>query len=581
MLANFKNLKKVKLQTIIFAIFSILLGFAIIITGLSSYHVFESKMVEQLAKSRVDLLAQVSAQLNALERVIISYSDLFYYNEPIKSKISKTSIDNTTITNELNSLNDQYSKAMVTNGVSLYYTIFTYDGFTYNSQLPQKKIDVKEYIPIFWKYDASKLKGSMLWLPTYKDIWDVNSQNNYVLSCARPLYDDEGNAKGFFLVNTPEEAVRNIYAQSLNQNNSISVVSSEGQIISHRDKNMVGFYFYRMDRLGQIFADNEYAITEKNGEKYLFSRYYNKDLGWYIFEEIPMKQVLMPLKGVKILLLFSYTLMLVVVFVLSYFLSKWLASPLKSLCTRLKMVAYRDDKISFDINGWSEIQEICDECTSMNNRIYQLIENVKDRESKIRESELEFLLLQINPHFIHNTLFSLKCLISMGKSREAENMLTDFSSLLASTFRSNDQLITIEQELSILNKYVEVQKYRYGNKFTLNVICSRLLVHCKVPKLLMQPIIENSIFHGIEPCNRPGYITVKISRSDDNIILIISDNGIGFEQTDEPLKQITNNIGIENVQNRIKLLFGSKYGLHIESKVNVGTNVCITLPYLD
>ena len=217
----------------------------------------------------------------------------------------------------------------------------------------------------------------------------------------------------------------------------------------------------------------------------------------------------------------------------------------------------------------------------MNNRIYQLIENVKDRESKIRKSELEFLLLQINPHFIHNTLFSLKCLIAMGKNHEAENMLTDFSSLLASTFRSHDQLITIEQELNILNKYVEVQKYRYGNKFTLNVICNHDLIHCKVPKLLMQPIIENSIFHGIEPCNKPGYITVKISRSEDDLVLVISDNGIGFNKTDEPIKQITNSIGIENVHNRIKLLFGSKYGLHIESKVNIGTNVCITLPYLD
>lgn len=581
MLAYYKNLKNVKLQTIIFVFFSVLLGFAIIVNGLSSYNVFKSKMVEQLAKSRIDLLAQVSGQLNTLERVIISYSDLFYYNEPIQTKLGKTPLNDTEITKELNMLNSQYSKALVTNGVPIYYTIFTYDGYSYDSKFPDEKIDIEKYIPIFWKYDVANMKDSMIWLPTYTDIWASDRGQNYVFSLARPLYDETRKVKGFFLVNIPEEAVRNTYADSLNQNNSISIVSSEGQIISHRDKDMVGFYFYRMDRLGQIFQNNDYAITEKSGEKYLFSRYYNKDFGWYIFEEIPMKRVLAPLVSIEILLLFLYTLMLIIVFIISFFLSKWLASPLKSLCARLNMVASMDNKISFDMDGWSEIQEICDECTSMNNRIYQLIENVKDRESKIRESELEFLLLQINPHFIHNTLFSLKCLISLGKTSEAENMLTDFSSLLASIFRSNDQLITIEQELGILYKYVEVQKYRYGNKFTLNVVCSNLLMHCKVPKLLMQPIIENSIFHGIEPSNKPGKITVDITRSSEDIVFIISDNGIGFEQKEEPMKQITDNIGIENVQNRIKLLFGSEYGLWIESKINEGTRVFITLPYLD
>ncbi|HHX22679.1 MAG TPA: sensor histidine kinase [Thermoanaerobacterales bacterium] len=576
-----------KLKHLIFFSLAAIIVLSTSVMGLFINYIFRDSMTEQLAKSRLDVLAQISGRLNALHHIVVSFSDLYYFNDRIwvelKTGEQLEKEQENVIKAEFDELNKNYSKALITNGTDLSYAIITQSGYCYNPNYPDLRIDIEKYYDELWRYDFLKDYAGVVWLPTYEDIWaEQVGKNQYILSLARTITNGLGDIVGYFLVNIDENEVFLSYRDSLNDENSIYIVNADGRIVSHSDRNMIGFYFYRMDRFSDMFNDEDYAIIEKSGADYLFSRYYNEEMGWTIVEEIPMAKIMLPIKRIQNYIIWLCIGVIFLSALITYYIARRLTNPLSRLCNELKKIASSDQKVDFKISGWHEIGQICEECEYMNTRIDKLLKDVKETEVKKRKSELDFLYAQINPHFMHNTLFSLKCLIAMDRNKEAEEMVNEFSSLIQAVLQSSDELIPIREELFILNKYIIVQKYRYGNKFETLVNCKDEYLDCKVPRLILQPIIENSIFHGIEPSKEFGKILIGINRHGKNLVVEISDNGVGFDK--EELKKTDENtnksIGISNVHHRIQLLFGDEYGLNIKSEVGKGTSTTLVLPYI-
>ncbi len=197
---------------------------------------------------------------------------------------------------------------------------------------------------------------------------------------------------------------------------------------------------------------------------------------------------------------------------------------------------------------------------------------------------------QINPHFLYNTLNSIKWMATIQNVSGIPEMITSLARLLRNIAKGTSELITIKEELDLLNDYITIQQYRYGGTITVNYnVMSDDLYECNIIKFTLQPIVENAIFHGIEPKSVEGIIDINIKKLKHNKIGIeVIDNGIGIsEDKIEKLlssKETTskgsfNNIGISNVNERIKLTFGDEYGLNIKSKLNEYTSIIITIPY--
>ena len=217
----------------------------------------------------------------------------------------------------------------------------------------------------------------------------------------------------------------------------------------------------------------------------------------------------------------------------------------------------------------------------LNKYIHELVKVQKEK----RAAEIHALQMQINPHYIFNTLSSIKWLIWQGNNDKSISALDSFINLLRNTISKTDEFITIEDEIENIKNYVFINNIRYGDRIKVEYFIMPDCNDYLVPKLILQPFIENSFFHGF-PSDEEGKIQVFIKEQGENIKIEVYDNGVGIEEeTLEKVKEKkeTKNdhfsgIGVNNVDSRIKLIYGNEYGIEIKSKLNKGTTVTILLP---
>lgn len=200
---------------------------------------------------------------------------------------------------------------------------------------------------------------------------------------------------------------------------------------------------------------------------------------------------------------------------------------------------------------------------------------------------MNFLRAQINPHFLYNTLFSIRCAVEVGKNSQAAQMLGAFIDLLRSTLSVKDNTVPLRDELLTTRKYLVVQKLRYGEKVHYEVEMQSGTELCMVPPLILQPLVENAIFHGLEAKSQGGTVVIESALQGENLLLTITDDGAGMDE--ETLNQARANceqnvvkdahsIGMSNVHNRIRLNYGDGYGLTLESSKGIGTTITLLMP---
>ena len=247
----------------------------------------------------------------------------------------------------------------------------------------------------------------------------------------------------------------------------------------------------------------------------------------------------------------------------------------------------------------SEIAELSDSFGHMSRKIKELMEQIKRDETALRRTELRALQAQINPHFLYNTLEGIRAEALIAGVDSIAEMTEALATYFRYTISQVNNLVTLEEELANVENYYYIQQFRFGSKLDLRIRydCEdeEEALMCQLPKLTLQPIVENSIYHGLERKIGTGHLDIKVTVTDSHLIIMISDDGVGIEKgqvkvMNEQLRALRleeeNNgetgkkggIAVKNVNNRIKLLFGEEYGIYIYSQPDVGTDVEITLP---
>lgn len=580
--------KSMTLRTILTLSLTGFVAGTIILLAAFSYTIFSRIMTEQIAKSRVDVLAQISERISSVSNSISVLSNFYYFNLP--SSVSLYSDEplalpeQEQILDSLARLDEISSKTVEAAAIDFHYVMLLNNGFTYASDGNPEAYTLQKYRKKLWYSDIVSARGKPVWISTYKNF---AGDDSYVFSIARSIVDAQtGEHEGIFIANVGEITVSRTY-ENLISDNAIYVVDQNGSIISHSNKDMLAIHFYDMEKFAEIYDDANFKIIKKSDRKFLFSKHHNSEMNWLVVEEIPLNLLLRPLGSVRSGLL----LIGAAVFALCSLLIGWLSAktvrPLAQLCGEFELVGQNDDIVVFDATGWREIDRICEEGNYMSGRIRSLLNDVKKQEKQKRRAEIAFMQAQMNPHFVYNTLFSIKCLVDMGDREKALEIIDAFTALLKNILSNKHEYISVSEELGILGNYVTLQKCRYGDIFDFTADCPDNCAPLQILPMIIQPLIENAIFHGLNGKNGRGRILLAFRLEDDFLKITVEDNGLGMSRDTlngiwngqrVPGKENSNMIGVRNIADRLRLCYSDKGDITIESEPEHGTRVTIHLP---
>ena len=284
------------------------------------------------------------------------------------------------------------------------------------------------------------------------------------------------------------------------------------------------------------------------------------------------------------ILLPTAALILAAMLMIGIILSHLLSRPIHALAGAMEQFERDADHFTYkSVGGAQEVRMLSDSFDHMVSQIQQLMENAREEEINLRKTELRALQAQINPHFLYNTLDSISWMCEQGKNTEAVHMVNALATLFRISISRGHELIPIRNELQHAESYLKIQSFRYKNQFTYSFEADEACLDYLCNKITLQPIIENAIYHGINGLVDEGNILVTVKSDGGDIIFTVEDNGMGMDE--EQIKAIMSKersdqagIGIKNVNDRLKIYFGSIYGIQIHSVPDEGTKVYIRMP---
>ncbi|WP_277678149.1 sensor histidine kinase [Gracilibacillus dipsosauri] len=398
-----------------------------------------------------------------------------------------------------------------------------------------------------------------------------------------------GKIYGYQYVSIREKDLRSFYEGYTSEGNNVLLINSSGQIISSNFHQKIGEKEPKLLQTAKNIENQgiEYLNVNIFNEDYLMLAEYLPTLDMYIVNLVDKDKVQSNLVDTNEIILISILIVLIAVFIVFLILRKMTVSISKLVNQISDMARYQFTKPLEETGGY-EAKKIANSFNYMLNELHDYVEILLRTQEKQRKAELEALQHQINPHFIYNTLASIKFMIKQGKKETAFNTIDAFISLIQNALGDVDELITVEQELGNLKNYVLINHARYGDRIKVNYLVSPDCLHFQLPKLVIQPFIENAFFHAFTK-KKHGYIQILMAQRENSLVCEIVDNGDGIneEKIDRKAigmkgkRQLFSGIGVRNVHERIQLLYGKNYGVNITSELNKGTKVVITLPIIE
>ena len=292
---------------------------------------------------------------------------------------------------------------------------------------------------------------------------------------------------------------------------------------------------------------------------------------------------------VKYLLIAFGTIFLLLLF-LSYFIPLSITRPILCLEKVTKQVAEGDLSVRSDVENGVEVRALSDSLNAMIDKINDLLEQVTTEQVRLRKAEFELLQAQINPHLLYNTLDTIIWLAEAGEQKKVVSMVGSLSDFFRSTLNRGKDIVTLKDELQHVRSYLEIQQVRYQDILQYEIEVPEEMYACRLPKITIQPLVENALYHGIKNKRGVGRIRITCCRTENGCKLRVVDNGIGI--TRERLAQVQDGIlnkvltgkdiyGLYNVNERIRLNFGETYGISIKSEYGEGTVVSVLVPYVE
>lgn len=393
------------------------------------------------------------------------------------------------------------------------------------------------------------------------------------------LYEAK-DINGIILYSIKSNFFKDILGQlKIYDNSEFYILTEKGERLEIMD------YEYRQELPEQavrsIISSPENKIILTSGQQYIYAVPI-ENTGWKLVLRVPEKDVMKN----AVLMWKNYvviaTISVVILCLLITVVTKHISTPLLTLAGKIVEMKNKNLQAEFDVDGCREIDILNRELHRMHDYSVELMEEIKQERDLKRKAELTMLQEQIKPHFLYNSLYSIQQLCEIGENDQAARMIGALSSFYRLGISGGNDIITIEEELKHVDNYLQIQKMRYSDRFDYIIDCDPVIYPFEIPKLVLQPLVENAIYHGIKQSEKKGFVSITGDLDGEDIILEVHDDGVGMgEQELEQLRKVlanqdkTDSIGLKNVNYRIKNCYGEGYGIRISSEKEIDT--CIRL----
>jgi len=309
---------------------------------------------------------------------------------------------------------------------------------------------------------------------------------------------------------------------------------------------------------------------------------------WYLCTSVEKAELYKDTRILNESLISMWILLLFVAISVSYFVSNAATKRIAVLSSAMENVRKGNMETKITLPGNDELSNLADDFNAMVVDIKELMNQSYEHQKEKRQRELQVLQSQINPHFLYNTLDTLQWKALEYGAHEMADLIMSLSSFFRISLSKGREFITLEKELEHVKSYLSIQQHRYRDILNYEISCDKGLYKLCLPKILIQPLVENAIYHGIKPSLKRGNISINIFEEHDNLNIVVEDDGVGIPE--EKLTNIRDNLhrhltssnyGLYNVSQRIYLHYGDKYGLNIESRESAGTKITVSLPKIE
>lgn len=332
-----------------------------------------------------------------------------------------------------------------------------------------------------------------------------------------------------------------------------------------------------------------YTISELNGRRYFVTYVKTPFANWTYWHFIPFDAVFSSITKVKYSIIAAFIVLLLAVIATVVHFTRKITTPIEELVKTMRHIQKGDFAIAETLppppRHQDEIGMLHRDFTFMVQRINELIKENYEKQLLVKETEFKALQAQINPHFLYNTLESVNWLAKTNKQTQISQMVESLAYLLRNSVNVKDDIVTIRHEIDLVSHYVTIQKYRFEERLDFHIEVEEEVYDCRIPKLTIQPLIENAIHYALEKIIEPCTITIKAYHQNGAVFVTVEDNGPGMDaQFINKLRRGEvqtrgTGIGLKNIDERTKLFFGEQYGLSIHSVQGSGTAVTVFLPY--
>lgn len=534
---------------------------------------YSDDLLQSAIKDRQNLLTAINRSLSLQFDITKELSMMIYYDKSVKEYIDNgdySSIPNN-VKESLESITNSYLS------VDSILLCFKDNVYTYG-----KTFTNLNEIRLKYEGDIIKRKGKSIWLPTtIMQGAFARKPKDYILS--RAVNSKDGMVAIMYMFFSSDSLQKIIANPLLNKGgSSFYLLSSEGQVVVSKSEKEIGKKV-NIKLPKENFDGNEghFFIKDDSGSERLISYAKMTDPHWISVIIDKKSEILFDVNKITKLAVIFTVFYLVVISLGNIGIYIFIIRPITRLSEGMDKVGnqeFSELKIPY---GGNEIKYLTERFNQMSGKIRELILRVREEEAEKNEQRLKVLYMQIGPHFLYNTLNSIKWLAVLNKQDTIRQMIESVMKIMNGvTYESAKDMITIEHELKLLDSYIYIQKVRFMG-FDVYYDVPEEILNYKIDRFILQPFVENSILHGIRDMQAGGAIRIVIRLHDEKSLQVdIYDNGKGIEKNEEIncSRERKDSIGIKNVRERIYLHYGNNYGVVVENNPDKGVHVKLSLP---
>jgi two-component system sensor histidine kinase YesM len=414
-------------------------------------------------------------------------------------------------------------------------------------------------------YDLSRSPEDHLF---FSSLYRGISGDTINLSVAVKIYDEKRQVIGYVIIDVYRNRIRNIFPQDQNSSSRIILTNSDNYVV-----------YSGTDRYEE---GTQYLPIEQSAYAYTFSRPLLNHT-FYLQYEVRNTFLLDVKERFRTRVYLLIVVSIIASMMIALIISSGLRKPINKLIQTMKIVGKGNLDAQIDLKKRDDLHELQEEFNKLVRKLKQLQEENIENVQLLHQAQIDFLQAQIKPHFLYNMLATIKGMVSCSSPEEVKAAIVTLTKLLRNSFDFSDELRSLEDHLSIIRCYVDMQNYRFSNRFSLTVDAHTESLGCRMPPLLLQPIVENSIIHGFANQEKDCEIRIIAETAGDYLFITITDNGVGISSEilnnihKSALSEQTSHIGLSNVIRRIKFFYDDTCYIRVESRAMKGTKVVFKL----